>query len=143
MKSLTTGTLSGCVVYVIVFGFLLTCLVPLGMGLGGFTSTISADFVARTLEPYLCPDGSHAEIITFQTTSTDEFGNESPATGFEMQCVGPGGEITREPSPDYGFIWIGVIGVASLILAALLSFVLAAPAGVIIGRLLGRTKTAQ
>jgi hypothetical protein len=143
MKSVTTGTLSGCVVYIIVFFFLLTCLVPLGMGLGGVTSTISADFVARTLEPYLCPDGSHAEIITFQTTSTDEFGNESPATGFEMQCVNARGEITRPPSPDYAFIWIGVIGVASLILAALLSFVLAAPAGVIIGRLLGRTKTAQ
>jgi hypothetical protein len=135
MKSAATGTLSGCVVWVIVFFILLTCLIPTAALVGGLSSTLAADFVAGTLEPYLCPEGSHAEIITFQTTSIDDFGNAQPATGFEMQCVNSQGEITRDPSPDYGFIWLGVLGLASLVLSALLAFLLAAPAGVLIARL--------
>ena len=140
MKSAATGTLSGCVVWVIVFFVLLTCLIPTAMFVGGLSSTLAADFVAGTLEPYLCPEGSHAEIITFQTTSVDDFGNAQPATGFEMQCENEQGEITRDPSPDYSFIWLGVLGLGSLVLSAVLAFLLAAPAGVLIARLLKRRK---
>ncbi len=135
MKSTATGTLSGCLVWLIAFGLLLSCLVPVAMGIGGFTSTLSADFVAHTLEPYMCPEGSKAEIITFQTTSTDEFGNRQPATGFEMQCVDANGKIVRAPSPVYAFVWIGILGAIGLILSALFAFLLAAPAGVLIARL--------
>jgi len=140
MKSAATGTLSGCVVWVIVFFILLTCLVPAAAFVGGISSTVAADFVARTLEPYLCPEGSHAEIITFQTTSVDDFGNRQPAKGFEMQCVNAQGEITRDPSPDYGFIWLGVLGLGALVIAAVLAFLLAAPAGVLLARLFGGLK---
>lgn len=140
MKSATTGTLSGCLIWVIVFFFLLTCLVPVAAGVGGLTSTLSEDFVVRTLEPYMCPKGSHAEILTYASTSIDDFGNEQPATGYEMQCVDANGEITRAPSPDYSFVWIGVLAVVGLILAAILAFLLAAPAGVIIARIFNRQK---
>ncbi len=140
MKSEATGTLSGCVVWVIVFFALLTCLIPVAAFVGGLSSTLAAEFVAGILEPYLCPDGSHAEIITFQTTSMDDFGNAQPATGFEMQCVNSQGEITRDPSPDYSFIWLGVLGLAALILSVALAFLLAAPAGVLIARLIKRRK---
>ena len=143
MKPAASGTVSGCLVWIIAFVVLLTCLVPTAMGVAGVTSTVSGEFVARALQPYLCPDGSTAEIVTHQTTSTDEFGNESPATAYEMQCVDSGGNIVREPSPDYAFIWIGVLGAVGLALSAVLAFVLAAPAGVLIGRLLaGRKKNA-
>ena len=140
MKSAATGTLSGCVVWIIVFCVLLTCLIPVAAFVGGLSSTLAADFVAGTLEPYLCPEGSHAEIITFQTTSVDDFGNRQPATGFEMQCVNAQGVITRDPSPDYGFIWLGVLGLAALVLAAVLAFLLAAPAGILLARLFSGRK---
>ncbi len=143
MKSAATGTLSGCVVWVIVFFALLTCLIPVAAFVGGLSSTLAAEFVAGILEPYLCTEGSHAEIITFQTTSIDDFGNAQPATGFEMQCVNAQGEITRESSPDYGFIWLGVLGLAALILSVVLAFLLAAPAGVLIARLFSGRKGAK
>ena len=110
------------------------------MFFGGFSTFFTADFVAHTLEPYLCPDGSKAEIITYQTTTTDDFGNLEPATGYEMQCVDANGRITRESSPDYSFIWLGVVSVATVILTALLAFLLAAPAGLLIARLLRSPK---
>jgi hypothetical protein len=140
MKSAATGGISGCIIWVIVFVFLLGCLIPTAMAIGGITSTVSGDFVAGVLESYLCPEGSKGEIVTHQTTSADEFGNQQPATAYEMQCVNASGQITREPSPDYGFIWTGLFGVVGLILAALFAFLLAAPAGLLIGRLFGGRK---
>jgi hypothetical protein len=92
------------------------------------------------LQPYLCPDGSTADIVTYQTTSRDEFGNPMPATAYEMQCVDADGMVVRPPSPDYGFIWVGVLATIGLVVALLLSFFLAAPAGVLVGKLLARRK---
>ena len=117
------------------------CLFPVAAFVGGFSTTVTADFVASTIGPFICPEESTAEIITFQTTTTDEFGNEHPATGYEMQCVDSSGNIVREPSPDYAFYWIGLLSVVSLVAAALLAFVLSAPIGALIayiGRRLGR-----
>ena len=41
---------------------------------------------------------------------------------------------------SYAFIWIGVIAVIGLVLSAVLAFVLAAPAGVLITKFINRMK---
>ena len=143
MKSVAAGTTSGCVLWLIAFCVLSSCLFPVATFIGGFSSTLAADTVAGIMGPYLCPEGSAAEIITFQTTTTDEFGNEQPATGYEMQCVDSSGNIMREPSPDYAFYWVGILAVVGLVAAAVLGFLFAAPVGGLVMRWSGRWRRAS
>ena len=139
MKSATTGTLSGCVVWIIVFCALSTCIFPVATAIGGITS--ASDFTMHTLGPYICPKGSTAQSYSYATTTTDDNGNRQPATAYVLQCVNANGEVVKEDPVVYAFIWIGILALAGSILAALLSFALAAPAGVLIGRLFNKNKT--
>lgn len=143
MKSIAAGTASSCLIWFLVFGVVSLCLCPVATFIGGFSSTLQADFVARILAPYLCPENSTAEIVTFQTTSRDEFGNELPATGYEMQCVDARGNIVRAPSPDYAFYWVGLLVVASLGISGFLALLLAAPIGALITRFVHRSRKAS
>ena len=132
MQSAATGTVSGCVVWMLVFCILSTCVLSAGVPLAGLVLSFNHDFMAKTLEPYLCPPESTAEIVT-HASSTD--GGRRPATSYAMQCVDANGNVVKEPSPDYFFIWLGVLGIIGLILSALTAFLLAAPAGVIVAKL--------
>lgn len=134
MKSGSVGTTSGCVIWILSFGLVSICLCPLAIAIGAISSTVGAESVANIVGPYLCPDNSSAEIITFQTTTTDEFGNESPATGYEMQCVDAAGNIVRESSPDFAFYWVGLLALGSLILSGGAAIIVAAPLGAFIAR---------
>lgn len=136
MKPATTGTLSGCVIWFIVFGFLGSCLVPVGMMIGGFTSV--TDFAMQTVGPFVCPDDTTVESRTYATTTNDEFGNPQPSAAFVLQCVDASGAVVKEDPVLYAFIWIGILALIGLVIAALLAFALAAPAGVLIGRLTSR-----
>jgi hypothetical protein len=109
---------------------------------GALSTTLGAESVAGILEPYLCPDNSTAEVITFQTTTTDEFGNESPATGYEMQCIDTAGNVVLEGSPDYAFYWIGLLALGSLVVSGGVAFLVAAPLGALIARHRSRTASA-
>lgn len=139
MKSATTGTVSGCVVWIIVFCALSLCLFPAASVIGGFTS--ASGFAMQTLGPYICPEGSTAQSYSYDTTTTDENGNSQPATAYELHCVDASGEVVKKDPVVYAFIWIGVLAAIGLIIAAILSFALAAPAGVLIGRLFNKSKT--
>ena len=141
MKSATTGTVSGCVVWVIVFCILSTCITPVAFGIGGATS--ASDFAIQTMGRYLCPEGSTAQSYSYATTTTDEFGNRQPSTAYVLQCVDSSGEIVKEDPITYAFVWMGIIVLIGLVLTGLLALVLAAPAGVIIGKLFSRVKTNQ
>jgi hypothetical protein len=57
--------------------------------------------------------------------------------------VDANGEVVKEDPVLYAFIWIGIIAVIGLIFAAILSFALAAPAGVLIGRAVNKMKKPQ
>jgi hypothetical protein len=138
MKSASTGALSGCIVWVIVFGLVSMCLCPISTMVAGVTSAVSADFVAQTVGPALCPANTTPQIHTFETTTTDENGFESPATGYEMYCVDENGELVQNAGPTYAFVWVGLLGLIGLIISALLAFLLAAPAGVIAARFFNR-----
>lgn len=138
MKSATTGTVSGCIVWVIVFGLVASCLVPAAMMVGGFTSVTK--FAMQTVKPFVCPEGTTVAYRTYATTTNDEYGNPQPSTAYVLQCVDATGEVVKEDPVLFAFIWMGMLAGAGLLLAALLAFVLAAPAGVLIARLLNRRK---
>ena len=141
MKSASTGTISGCIVWVIVFGVLSLCIFPVASVIGGFTS--ASGLAMRTLRPFICPDDSTAQSYSYATTTTDEFGNRQPSTAYVLQCVDANGEVVKEDPVLYAFIWIGIIAVIGLIFAAILSFALAAPVGVLIGRAVNKMKKPQ
>lgn len=136
MKPAATGTISGCIIWFIVFGVIGSCLIPLTMMIGGFTSV--TDFAMRTVGPFICPDGTIAESRSYATTTTDEFGNRQPSTAYVLQCTDVNGIVIKEDPVLYTFIWIGGLGLIGLVISALLAIVLAAPAGVLISRLFKR-----
>ena len=138
MKITKASTASGCVVWIIVFGILSTCLLPAAMVIGGFTSVSS--LAIRTIGPVVCPDGTTAESYSYATTTTDEFGNSQPSTAYEIHCIDASGTVVKEDPVLYAFLWIGIFVLIGLGIAALLAFVLAAPAGMLIARVLDRNK---
>jgi len=108
------------------------------MMIGGFTSVTG--FAMQTLEPLICPDGTTAKSRSYATTTNDEFGNPQPSTAYVMQCVDSIGVVVKEDPVAYAFIWIGIIAGIGLLLAGILAFVLAAPAGVMISKFINRYK---
>ena len=135
-SSAGAGAVSGCIVWVIVFGVLSACVFPIAMGVGGFTS--GSDFAIQTTGPFICPEDTTYQVHTYQTTSTDDFGNESPATGYELYCLDASGNVVKEDPITFAFLWIGILSAIGLIVIVILSFALAAPAGVLVARLLKR-----
>lgn len=138
MKSVSAGAASGCVVWLLTFAAVSMCLCPLSIAVGGITSATSSGYVAGLVGPMLCPADTTPEIHTFATTTTDDFGNRQPATGYELRCLGANGEVVKNTGPTYAFVWIGLLSVVGLVLSALLAILLAVPAGAIIARLTGR-----
>jgi len=138
MKSTRTGTISGCVIWVIVFCILSMCVVPVASMVGGISS--GTDFAVRKVAPLVCPENTDPKIHTYATTSTDDNGFETPATGYEIQCIDTSGEIVKTDPVAFAFIWIGIIAAIGLISTGILAFVFAAPAGVLITRLIDRNK---
>lgn len=136
MSSAKTGVISGVVVWIITCGFISMCMFPVAMFIGGFTSV--TDFAMQTVGPLVCPEGTTVESRTYATTSNDEFGNPQPSTAYVLQCVDSSGEVVKEDPVLYAFIWIGGLSVIGLVVSAVLAFVLAAPAGVLIGRIFKR-----
>lgn len=141
MKSGTAGAASGCVIWAIVFGILASCLGFAAMMIGGFT--IGSDLAARTVGPMICPDGTTPKVHSFATTSTDDYGNESPATGYEMQCLDRNQKVVKTDPVAFGFYWSGLLLGAGVLLAAVLAFVVAGPAGLLIARLMKNRASQQ
>lgn len=136
MSSVKTGTISGLIIWIITCGFISMCMLPVMMIIGGFTSV--TDFAMQTVGQFICPEGTTVSSRTYATTTTDEFGNSQPSTAYVLQCVDSNGEVVQEDPVAYAFIWLGGMAVIGLVISALLAFALAAPAGVLIGRLFKR-----
>ena len=133
MKSATTGAVSGCIVWVIVFVVISACLIPIGFMASSFTT--ESDFAVSIVGPIICPQGTTAQIYSYDTTMTDENGFPVDATGYELHCLDDSGNIVKNDPIVFGFLWDGIgVGVA-LLVTILLALLLAAPAGVLIGRL--------
>ena len=78
MKQATTGTISGCLVWIIAFGAISLCFLPVSMAVGGMTSV--TDFAIRQTGAIVCPDNTTTDVRTYATTTTDENGNRQPST---------------------------------------------------------------
>lgn len=141
MNNRKTGAISGCIVWVIVFGILASCLVTVAMMAGGFTS--ATGFAVNVVGPMVCPEETTPRIRSYATTSRDDFGNDVPATGYEMQCLDAGGEVVKTDPVLFAFLWIGILAVAGIAISAILAFLLAAPAGILISRLFKRKDPAS
>jgi hypothetical protein len=139
MKSATTGTISGCILGLIVFCLISSCLTPVAWFIGGFTSV--TDFAMQTVGQFICPEGTSVGYRTYETTSTDQYGNRQPSTAYVLQCLEADGDVVQEDQVGYAFIWMGGLVVMGLILAGGLAFALAAPAGALIARFLNRHHT--
>ncbi len=138
MKQTSAGALSGCLVWVIAFGVISMCILPVSMMVGGFTSF--SDLAIQQTGRFICPENTTPDVYSYATTTTDENGNRQPSTAYVLQCKDASGEVVKEDPVGYAFLWIGVIAGIGLILSGILAFVLAAPAGVVIAKLLGRIK---
>lgn len=137
MKSAQAGTISGCIVWVLAIGVITSCVLPIFIVIGSITSF--SQFAIKATGNFICPDGSTAESYSYETTTTDEFGNIEPATGVSLRCVDQNGSIVKEDPVGYAFLWIGFFTVIGLIVSAVLAFLFAAPIGIIIGRLFNRS----
>jgi Na+-transporting methylmalonyl-CoA/oxaloacetate decarboxylase beta subunit len=51
------------------------------------------------------------------------------------------GQVVKSDPVGFAFLWIGILAGAGLVIAGVLAFALAAPAGVLIARFLKRKKT--
>ncbi len=138
MKSATTGAVSGCLVWVIACGVISMCILPVSMAIGGITS--ASDYAINFTGKFICPGGTTPESYSYATTTRDENGNEQPSTAYELHCVAANGEILKSDPVGYAFMWIGVFVLVGLIVTSGLAFLLAAPAGVLISKLLNRMK---
>ena len=134
MKQATTGTISGCLVWIIAFGVISMCILPISIAVGGITSV--TDFAVKQTGAIVCPDSTTPKIRSFATYGS------GPSTTSVLECVDASGDVVKEDPVGFAFLWIGIIAVIGLIISALLAFALAAPAGVLIGRFINRMKTA-
>jgi hypothetical protein len=133
-----TGILSGCVVWGLSIGIILSCVLPVLIMVGSFTSF--SRLAIQTTGNIICPDETRPESYSYQTTTTDEFGNTQPSTAYELHCIDQNGEVVKEDPVTYALLWIGGFAFVGLILSGILAFALAAPAGALIGRLLNRNQ---
>ena len=138
MKSAQAGTISGCIIWILSIGLIVSCILPISIFIGSITSF--SQFAITATGSIICPDGATAERYEYATTTTDEFGNSHPATGYELRCVDESGEVIKTDPVGYAFLWIGFFAVIGLIVSAVLAFLFAAPIGILIGRLFNRSQ---
>lgn len=137
-----TSTTTGCLSLVVVFIILSSILVTSAIVIGSVSASVNADFVARTMQPLLCPPNSTAEIVTYASSILDENQTRLPATAYELQCVDSTGAVLREPGPAYAFYWIATLATVALVLSLILSVILSRPLAAFLNRIINsKTKT--
>ncbi len=134
MKNVTTGAISGCLVWIITFGVISICILPVSIAVGGVTSV--TDFAVKQTGAIICPDNSTPKIRSFATYGS------GPSTTSVLECVDANGIVVKEDPVSFAFLWIGILALIGLVIGAILAFAFAAPAGVLIGRLINRMKKA-
>ena len=138
MKSATTGTIAGCLVWVMACGAISMCILPVSFVTSMFTS--HSDYAIQQTGVIVCPDNTTPDVRTYATTTTDENGNRQPSTAYVLQCVDAGGNVVKEDPVGYAFLWVGIFAAIGLVISGLLAFILAAPAGMLISKLFNSMK---
>lgn len=130
MKSASRGIFSGCVVWVLVFSVLSSCLGLVGASVGA--ATAQTGFVVETVGGRMCPPDTTPDLYSYATYNAIE---NRESTAYELICVDATGNTVINLGPTWAFLWAGILGVAGLLLAVILSAMVAAPLGAMLGRL--------
>ena len=141
MKSIAAGGISGCLIWFLLVGIVSSCIVLVAFVLAAVTT--ESDLAVKVTSPLVCPKQTTGHINSYEGTSTDEEGFETPTTFYELQCLGSDGQVVYTDPIVWGFIWIGLLSGIGLVVSGVLAFLLAAPLGVLIGRFVGGTKARQ
>jgi len=137
-QNTAVGAVSGCIIWIILLSVIGSCFIPIAMFIGGFTSATS--LAARVTGSLICPTGTTPTIYSYETMSTDDNGFPTPATAYELHCLNANGDIVKNDPVVYAFVWEGIIAAIGLILTVIVAFIIAAPAGAIITKLLNSMK---
>ncbi len=138
MSKTTTTAVSGCLIWFFLVSIVDSCVMPVFFMVGGFSSV--SNFAIQTTGAWICNDGTTPQTYTYQTTTTDEYGNRQPSTAYVLQCVDSSGNIIKEDPVAYAFIWIGLWAAAGLIVTGVLCFIFAVPGGVLVTKALNRIR---
>ncbi len=130
MKSASRSLFSGCVVAVFIFSVLGMCLGLVGASVGA--ATAQTGFVVETVGGRMCPPNTTPDLYSYTTYDVIENRN---STAYELICVDSAGETVVNLGPTWAFIWSGIVGLAGLVLAVVISALVAAPLGALLGRL--------
>jgi len=139
MKNTGTTAVSGCLIWFILISIVGTCVMPVFFVAASLSSF--SEFAIQTTGGWLCPEGTTPQRHTYPTTSTDEYGNSHPATGYSLHCVDASGEVVKEDLVLYAFIWIGVLSLIGMIVSAVICFIFAVPGGMLVTKLLEKLKS--
>jgi hypothetical protein len=113
--------LSGCLIWIIAFLLISGCLVPASLFVAGMSTFFSEEFIVPILGPYMCPENTNAEIISFESTMIGQDGFVRPSTTLEMICKSPDGITVQNLGGSYAFIWSGIVAVISLIPSSIIA----------------------
>lgn len=138
MSKTTTTAVSGCLIWFLLLSIIGSCIMPIFFMVGAFSSV--SNFAIQTTGSWICPENTTPQTYTYETTSTDQYGNRQPSTAYVLQCVDSSGAIVKEDPVGYAFIWIGIWAVAGIIITGVLCFVFAVPGGMMVTKLLEKLK---
>ena len=83
-------------------GIIIGYVLPVFMVIGIFTSI--SQFAIKTTGNIICLSETAAESYTYETTTTDEFGNSQPATAVELHRVDQRGTVIKSDPIVYAFL---------------------------------------
>ncbi len=119
--------------WVLVFSVLSGCFGAVAVGAAA--PTAQTGFVVETVGSRMCPPDTTPDLYSY--TRYDVIENRD-STAYELICVDAAGETRVNLGPTWAFIWAAILGGVGLLLAAILSALVAAPAGAWIGRRFGK-----
>ena len=138
MKSLAAGTFSGCIAWGILFFITVPCFWTLIFMTSSMTTY--TDLSYRIVQPILCPPNTSLLVRTFDTTTTDSSHHSIAAVGHDMNCVSRSGDaLKKDIVVEYMLTWRGLGIVGGLLVALLVSLLLAMPFAALVARFMHRT----
>ncbi|MCX8062401.1 MAG: hypothetical protein N3D16_07455 [Anaerolineales bacterium] len=106
-------------VWAVLFGVCSLPVMVIAPFFGVFTSynELAAGWMAKVI----CPADTEGKLRTYATTTRDDYGNDVPATGYELICVNASGEVVKTDPVLYSFLWIGLVIALGVVVAAVFS----------------------
>ena len=138
--SAVAGSVSGCVVWLLVFSLFAACMMPVSIVFAVFST--DTPLMTNIVGPMFCPAATKPQVRVEQTTMHGENGVDYAAMGSTIICVDSAGKTVSEPAPWPTWTWDILSVLAGLVIAGLLALAFAAPLGALVARLLRGRKTA-